>query len=148
MSIHSFLFVLLSFLLISGCADKGAYQNYLGSHEKSADGYYEVAAKPLLDVTLPAPDGKEYKIVVNREVRPLVPQQIKDSEWTGAVTGGIVSTALVAAKGFDWKIKQSDNDAAVKMRVSDNEAQTRQLEDYVGNFTKEKEIIEIIEAIK
>ena len=124
--------VICCLLVLSGCADKVAYDAYLKSKEKGDSKYYEAASKPLLDVTLPAPEGKEYKIVVNREVKPIETKQIKDSEWTGAVVAGIVGTTLGVTKGFDWKIKQSDNDAI-----------TEQVQAYTKEFKKES-IIETV----
>jgi len=74
-------------LLLSGCASKEAHQQYIDGFKAASDGYYQAAQKPLIDLTLPAPDGKEYHLVVNREVKPLTPEQIKDSEWVGPVQG-------------------------------------------------------------
>lgn len=121
----------------TGCADKVSYQNYLDTFDGNAKAYYEVASKPLMDMKLPAPDGKEYHLVVNREVKPLQPQQIKDSEWTGAVTAGIIGTTAVGLGLVNWGTTESINRAAVDMRRSDNEAETIQLRDYVTAFKKE-----------
>jgi len=138
--------VICCLLVLSGCADKVAYDAYLKSKEKGDSKYYEAASKPLLDVTLPAPEGKEYKIVVNREVKPIETKQIKDSEWTGAVVAGIVGTTLGVTKGFDWKIKQSDNDAAVKINESDNDAITEQVQAYTKEFKNESIIETVFES--
>jgi hypothetical protein len=120
-----------------GCADRAAYNTYNETFDSNAKAYYEVAGKPLMDMKLPAPEGKEYHLVVNREVKPLMPQQIKDSEWTGAVTAGIVGAATVGLGVVKFKMTESDNDAKVKMNESDNEAATAQLRDYVQSFNKE-----------
>ena len=129
----------LVFVNLMGCADKAAYTQYNDTFEKNANGYYAVAGKPLMDMTLPAPDGKEYHLVVNREVKPLIPQQIKDSEWTGAVIAGIAGASTVGLGVIKWKMTESDNDRMIRMNASDNEARTTQLHDYVSNFKSEKE---------
>jgi len=98
-------FLLVPTLLLIGCADKEAYQEYLSNQNSSNKAYMAAAAKPLIDITLPSPDPTTpYKIVVNREVRPPIVQQIKDSEWVGPLgkligTAGIVGGAWVAADG-------------------------------------------------
>jgi hypothetical protein len=120
-----------------GCADKGAYNQYTEVFNSNANAYYEAAKAPLMDMKLPAPDGKEYHLVVNREIKPLVPQQIKDSEWTGAVTAGIVGATTLGLGVTRYYVTKSDNEAAVDMRRSDNEAATAQLRDYVQSFNKE-----------
>lgn len=124
-------------LMFSGCASQEAYNAYLASKAVNDANYYEVASKPLVDIVLPAPDGQEYKIVVNRDIKPLETKQIKDSEWTTPVTAAIVGATLVGGKAFDWKIKQSDNDAAVLMNDSDNRGTTEQVKSYVTEFKKE-----------
>jgi len=129
-----------------GCADKGAYQQYNDSFDANAKAYYEVAGKPLMDMKLPAPDGKEYHLVVNREIKPLIPQQIKDSEWTGAVVASIVGATTVGLGVVKWKMTDSDNDRMVKMNASDNEAATAQLRDYVSSFNKETYVEKITES--
>lgn len=129
-----------------GCADKQAYQQYVDTFDGNAKAYYDVASKPLMDMKLPAPDGKEYHLVVNREVKPLMPQQIKDSEWTGAVTAGIVGATTLGLGVVKWKMTESDNEAAVDMNESDNLAATAQLRDYVQSFKKDSEKITIIEG--
>jgi hypothetical protein len=91
-------------LLLSGCANMEAYQSYTESFDKAAENYYVAALSPLLDITLPAPEGEEYHIVVNREVEPMNPSQIKDSEWApvvGKTVGviGVVGTAAIVTNG-------------------------------------------------
>jgi ABC-type uncharacterized transport system auxiliary subunit len=82
--------------MLSGCASEEAYDRYSASQLGIAADYYKAASKPLLDLTLPAPDGKEYHLVVNREVEPIHIQQIKDSEWTAPVQGLINTAGMVA----------------------------------------------------
>jgi len=135
--------IISSLSLLSSCASQEAYNNYLAAKAVNDSAYYAAVTKPLLDVTLPAPDGKEYKIVVNREVKPIETKQIKDSEWTGLATATVVGATLVAGKGFDWKIRQSDNEASVDINDSDNRATTEQVKNYVTEFKKES-IIETI----
>jgi hypothetical protein len=120
-----------------GCASQQAHQNYLDAFDASAKGYYEAASKPLMDMKLPAPEGKEYHLIVNREVKPMAPQQIKDSEWTGAVIAGIAGAATVGLGVVKLKMTESDNDAKVAMA----QEETKQLEAYVGNFKKDTTII-------
>lgn len=131
-------------LNLIGCADKGAYQQYNDSFDANAKAYYEVAGKPLMDMKLPAPEGKEYHLVVNREIKPLMPQQIKDSEWTGAVTAAIVGTATLGLGVVKMNMNESDNERMVKMNASDNEAATAQLRDYVQSFKSETFVMETI----
>jgi len=88
--------ILFIALLLSGCASKEAHQQYIDGFKAASAGYYEAANKPLIDLTLPAPDGKEYHLVVNREIKPLTPEQIKDSEWVAPVQGLISATGMVA----------------------------------------------------
>lgn len=93
---RTILTIAASALLLTGCADKEAYQAYMLSFDKAAEGYYLAATEPLLSVELPSPvKDQPYKIVVNREVKPLAPQQIKDSEWVPAVSGLINATGVV-----------------------------------------------------
>ena len=127
-------------VMLSGCADRQAYNSYLEAKRSNDVAYYEAASKPLVDITLPAPAGQEYKIVVNRDIKPLETKQIKDSEWTGLGTAVVVTAGLVASKGFDWKIKQSDNEAATEQNRADNYANTEQVKAYTQNFSKEKTI--------
>lgn len=83
-------------VLLAGCASQEAYQGYLDGHKANAAAYYEAAGKPLVDITLPSPDpANPYKIVVNREVKPLPTEQIKDSEWTGPVNGLVSAAGMV-----------------------------------------------------
>lgn len=81
--------------LMSGCASQEAYTGYLDTHKVSSAGYYDAASKPLVDITLPSPTGEPYHIVVNREIKPLAPEQIKDSEWTGPLNSLIRTTGMV-----------------------------------------------------
>ncbi len=107
--IRHFLFLILSlfFLLpMFGCADQAAFNNYLASFDNAADAYYTAADKPLFEIELPSPqEGKPYKITVNREVKRMAPEQIKDSEWApvansaigvaGGVAGGYIAGETV-----------------------------------------------------
>jgi hypothetical protein len=86
---------LLSLIAVSGCADRQAFQAYTDAMEPALAAYYAAASQPLLDLKLPAPDGKEYHLLVNREVKPIIPSQIKDSEWTGPVQSLIQAGAIV-----------------------------------------------------
>lgn len=91
----SSLLLCCSFLL-GGCASQEAYQGYLDGHKANAVAYYQAAGKPLVDITLPSPDPlNPYKIVVNREIKPLQTEQIKDSEWTGPMNGLISAAGMV-----------------------------------------------------
>lgn len=74
-------------LALGGCASDQAYTGYRDSFDQAAFGYYEAAGKPLVDLSLPAPEGQEYHLVVNRQVEPMLPQQEKDNEWVGPVSG-------------------------------------------------------------
>lgn len=82
-------------LSLSSCADKEAHKNYVDAQKALGTEYFKAASKPLLDLTLPAPDGKEYKLVVNREVDPVLVQQIKDSEWVGPAQSLISAASVV-----------------------------------------------------
>jgi len=87
-------------LFLPGCASQEAYQSYTDTHNMSAAGYYRAAEKPLVDISLPSPvAGQPYHIVLNREVKPMVPEQIKDSEWTGPINGLISAAGMV---GGSW----------------------------------------------
>ena len=91
-------------VFLASCANQEAYENYSDAQLAIAEDYYEAAKQPLIDLTLPAPDGKEYKLVVNREVDPMQIQQIKDSEWTAPVqtainVAGMVGGAAVIING-------------------------------------------------
>lgn len=85
--------------LLGGCASKESYEAYRQSFDRAAEAYYLAASEPLLSVELPSPvKDQPYKIVVNREVEPMIPQQIKDSEWA-PVAGkalGVVGTVGAA----------------------------------------------------
>lgn len=84
-----FFFLIVSILLV-GCANKEAHKQYLESFDNAANQYYETAKKPLLKLTLPSPkDNDPYEIVIHQEPERMIPQQIKDSEWTGPVTAGL-----------------------------------------------------------
>jgi len=135
--IVSLLMCSLVVLNLFGCADRVAYTQYNDSFDKNAASYYAVAGKPLMDMTLPAPEGKEYHLVVNREIKPLIPQQIKDSEWTGAVIASIAGASTVGLGVVKMKMNDSDNNRMIKIDASDNEARTQQLHDYVSAFNKE-----------
>jgi hypothetical protein len=88
-----YIFVVLFF---SGCASTDAYQSYVATHTISSAGYYEAAKQPLVDISLPSPDPlNPYHIVLNREVKPMAPEQIKDSEWTGPINGLISAAGMV-----------------------------------------------------
>lgn len=124
--------ILISF---SGCASETAYQGYLTAHKSNADGYYLASGKPLLDMVLPSPDPQQpYHLIVNREVKPLVVQQIKDSEWIDPVKVLTVTAGLVAGKYVDYKEKKSDNEAAVDIVRSHDTATTSQVKDYVTGY--------------
>lgn len=86
-----FVMMLAVGLLLGGCASEKAYQGYRESFNAAAEGYYKAAAKPLVDIELPAPGngGKVYHIVVNREVKQMALAQIKDSEWVTPVAAGV-----------------------------------------------------------
>ena len=88
--------VLVMFLMLTGCASQEAYKGYLDNHSASATGYYKAAEKPLVDITLPSPIADQpYHIVLNREVKPMAPEQIKDSEWVKPVNGLISAAGMV-----------------------------------------------------
>lgn len=83
-------------LPLAGCADKGAYEAYRASFNDSALLYYEAASTPLLSVELPSPNpGQPYKIVVARDVEPMRPEQIKNSEWAPVASAAIGAVATV-----------------------------------------------------
>jgi len=89
-------FMGISVSLISGCASQEAYQSYVNTHAIASAGYYEAAKQPLVDISLPSPTpGQPYHIVLNREVKPMAPEQIKDSEWTGPINGLISAAGMV-----------------------------------------------------
>jgi len=56
----------------------------------------------------------------------------------------VVGATLAAGKGFDWKIRQSDNEASVDINDSDNRATTEQVKNYVTEFKKESVIETLI----
>lgn len=98
------IFILVALVILSGCASEQAYKEYSTSTTSIATAYYKAAERPLLDLKLPAPEGKEYHLVVNREVKQVDIQQIKDSEWTGPVqslisAAGLVGGAAVVSSG-------------------------------------------------
>jgi len=110
-------FIICTFLLftIFGCASETAHKQYAESYEKTASMYYATASKPLLDLTLPAPNGQEYHLVVANRVDPLEPKQIKDSEWVGPVQGlinaaGIVGGLAVVSSGAGTKTESIGGD--------------------------------------
>lgn len=88
-------YLLIPLLLLSGCASDKAYQTYTEAMSPALQAYYAAASQPLLNLTLPAPDRQTYHLLVNREVKPLLPEQIKDSEWTGPVQSLIQAGAIV-----------------------------------------------------
>ena len=81
---------------LSSCASKESYQMYKESFDRASEAYYLAAIEPLVDITLPAPDGESYHIVVNRDIDIMAPQQIKDSEWVGVARSAITTTGAVA----------------------------------------------------
>lgn len=88
--------LVLMLTMLTGCASQEAYQVYSDTHRASAEGYYRAAEKPLVDISLPSPDPTTpYHIVLNREVKPMAPEQIKNSEWTGPVNGLISAAGMV-----------------------------------------------------
>jgi hypothetical protein len=100
----SFLLIISFIFLFSACASETAYKEHAAAAKEMAQGYYKASEKPLLDLKLPAPEGKEYHLVVNREVKQVELKQIKDSEWVAPVqalinTTGIVTGAAVIAQG-------------------------------------------------
>lgn len=135
--------ILLIVGMLGGCASQEAYKNYLAAFEKASDTNKVESAKPLVDITLPAPlaaNGQPqapYHVVVNKEYRPMIPQQIKDSEWTGTIMAAIGVTGLVGNHYVDYKIKQSDNAASVDIAKSKDQATTAQVQAYTDKFNKE-----------
>jgi len=100
----SFLLVIAFSLLFSSCASETAYKAHTDAVTATAKEYYKAAEKPLLDLKLPAPEGKEYHLVVNREVKQVEIKQIKDSEWVAPAqslinVAGIVTGAKVLSDG-------------------------------------------------
>lgn len=82
--------VLVALVMLQGCASRDeAYQGYLKAQGEAQAAYYRAAAQPLVDITLPAPEGQEYHMVVNREIKPMVTEQQKDNEWTKPVTAAV-----------------------------------------------------------
>ena len=144
-------FFLFTVVLLPGCASQDAYKNYLAAFEKASEVNKEEVAKPLVDITLPAPlaaNGQTqapYHVVVNKDYKPLVPQQIKDSEWTGTVMAAIGATGLVTNHYVDYKIKQSDNSADVEIAKSKDQASTAQWNSYTSNFMN-KETTSVTES--
>lgn len=138
-----FSLLVVALMLLPGCASQEAYQNYLAAFEKASEANKVEAAKPLVDITLPAPlatNGQPqapYRVVVNKDYKPMVPQQIKDSEWTGTVMAAIGITGLVGNHYVDYKIKQSDNAAAVDIAESRDASTTAQVQAYTDKFNKE-----------
>jgi len=88
--------LLLCVLLMSGCASDVAHKQYADANEKLGIRYLQAAEKPLLSLTLPAPNGGEYKLQVARELKQPTVAQIKDSEWTAPVSSLINATGMVA----------------------------------------------------
>ena len=97
-------------LSLGGCVgDSSAirqanYDTYVTRVESAYNAYLaSIEAKPLLDIILPAPDGQEYRVVVNREVEAPRIQQIKDDEslrfWAAVVPSGL---NLVTGLGNNW----------------------------------------------
>lgn len=113
-------------LSLSGCASQKAYDQYNNQFAAMATQYYKAASDPLVDIKLPAPNGQNYAIKVYREIKALTPQQIKDSEWVPVITAGVSGGLSLGAKWFDYKAL-----------VSNNDAQTEQLKNYVEQFNKE-----------
>lgn len=96
MKLKTICMALCAALFLQGCASQEAYQSYTNTHMISAEGYYRAAEKPLVDISLPSPvAGQPYHIVLNREVKPMAPEQIKNSEWVGPVNGLISAAGMV-----------------------------------------------------
>lgn len=110
--------------LLGGCVSKESYEAYRQSFDRAAEAYYLAASEPLLSVELPSPvKDQPYKIVVNREVEPMYPEQIKDSEWAPVVQSGVavvgtVGGAYVLSNAAVDLVKETGKAAGVHM--SDN----------------------------
>jgi hypothetical protein len=111
-------------LSVSGCADPAVYEAYRQSFDRAVEAYTLAAAEPLLSVELPSPvAGQPYKIVVNREIEPMYPEQIKDSEWAPVVQSGV---AVAGAVGGTWVLSNAAVDLvketgkAAGVHMSDN----------------------------
>lgn len=101
--IKSILIIILS-LYLGGCGllsskPREANKNY----EKFVEAQKAVAlaqqethkATPSFEITLPAPDGKEYKIKHYDKLEPIEVAQIKDSEWARSLEKGIGGATIV-----------------------------------------------------
>lgn len=87
---------LVPLFFFTGCASQEAYQSYVDTHAIASTGYYEAVKTPLVDITLPSPDPNQpYHIKLARDVKPMTPEQIKNSEWTGPINGLISSAGMV-----------------------------------------------------
>jgi hypothetical protein len=85
-------------LLLGGCASKESYEAYRQSFDRAAEAYYLTASEPLVDIQLPSPvKGEFYSIRVNREIEPLSPQQIKNSEWAPVISKGLGVVGTIGA---------------------------------------------------
>lgn len=111
-------------LTLTGCASQESYEAYRQSFDRAVEAYTLAAAEPLLAVELPSPvEGQPYKIVVNREIEPMYPEQIKDSEWAPVVQSGVavvgtVGGAYVLSNAAVDLVKETGKAAGVHM--SDN----------------------------
>jgi hypothetical protein len=115
---------LIVVLLLPGCASQESYEAYRQSFDRAVEAYTLAATEPLLSVELPSPvKDQPYKIVVNRDIEPMYPQQIKDSEWAPVVQSGV---AVVGAVGGTWVLSNAAVDLvketgkAAGVHMSDN----------------------------
>lgn len=117
--------IIVAFLIfvLTSCASEKAYKNYSDASKEMAKNYYKAAEKPLLDLTLPAPDGKEYHLVVNREVKVVELAQIKDSEWVAPFQSLVSTTGLVAGSAVIVAGAGSKTQTVGRDQVSGSEAQ-------------------------
>lgn len=90
--LRGLLSIILLPLLLIGCAKQELIQQY-----------YDAANKPLLDITLPAPNGQEYKLVVRRQSIPQYQDPVVASikevvKLAGSPLGILGGAALVLDK--------------------------------------------------
>jgi hypothetical protein len=101
-------------LLTAGCANETHYPAYLDATKEAGDrealafaahaaAYYRAAAEPLVDITLPGPDGQVYQIRVARDVQPLptprtTVEQVRANEWVPVAAMGLGAVAGVAGQ--------------------------------------------------
>lgn len=105
---------------ITGCADRAVnqanYNAYLAKSDARMTQYYAaLKANPLVDITLPGPNGEEYHIKVAQQVKLVTPQQIKDDEslafWGKVLPASIYGLTSFGTSWVNNHYRSKDNEA-------------------------------------